>query len=85
MVEKTKQPEITLTLRYAETEHLLNALEALSEDKKKSVTHTTLERQLKLIKDHWLKMERDRKARQKAVLKNQKTVLKRTTSRTRKT
>lgn len=77
MAEKIKQPEITLTLRYAETEHLLSALEALPDDKKKSVTHTALERQLKIIKDHWLKMERDRKARQKAVLSNQKTVLKR--------
>lgn len=85
MAEKTKQPEISLALRYAEAEHLLSALETLPEDKKKSVTHTTLKRQLKIIKDHWLKLEKERKARQKAALTNRKTILKRSSSRTRKT
>lgn len=69
MAETNKQPELQLKLRFAEVDHLLNALEALPEDKKKSVTHADLQRQLTIIKDHWVKMERDRKARQNTVLR----------------
>lgn len=69
MAEDSKQPEMQLRLRFAEAEHLIKALEALPDDKKKSVTHTGLQRQLTIIRDYWLKMERDRKARQNTVLK----------------
>ena len=64
-----KQPETHIRLRYAETEHLLQALDLMPEDAQRSVTHTDLKRQLTIIRDYWLKMERDRKAMQKAALK----------------
>jgi hypothetical protein len=69
MAESSKQPEMQLRLRFAETDHLIKALDALPEDRKKSVTHTALRKQLVIIRDYWLKMERDRKARQNTVLK----------------
>jgi len=69
MAENLKQPEITLNLRYAEAEHLLKALDALPENSKKLVTHTGLYRQLTIIKDHWVKVEKHRKARQNTVLR----------------
>ena len=67
--QNKKQPEITLTLRFAEADYLVKCLEALPETNKKSVTYTGLYRQLTIIRDHWLKMERDRKARQNSVLR----------------
>ena len=69
MAEDNKQPEMQLRLRYAEADHLIKALDALPEDSKTSVTHTGLHRQLTIIRDFWLKMERDRKARQNTVLR----------------
>ena len=70
MAEKQhKQPEIPLVLRFAEADHLLKALETMPEKTKQSVTHKGLQRQLTIIRDHWLKMERDRKARQNTVLR----------------
>lgn len=70
-MEKTnKQPEATLVLRFADAEHLLKALSSIPENEMKSVTHQNLVKNLSLIKDHWLKEERDRKARQMAVIKN---------------
>ena len=68
MAEKNKQPEANLILRFAESEHLLQALELLPEDSKKSVTHQGLIRQLTNIKGYWLKLERNRKAKQTMVL-----------------
>lgn len=72
MAENLKQPEINLTLRYAEAEHLLQALDLMPEDTRKSVTHTGLRRQLTIIRDHWLKMERNRKVRQATILRNKR-------------
>ena len=63
-----KQPETHIRLRYAETEHLLKALELMPDTAKSSVTHVDLKRQLTIIRDYWLKMERDRKAVQKTIL-----------------
>lgn len=60
-----KQPETHIRLRYAETEHLLKALDLMPEKLQTSVTHLDLKRQLTIIRDYWLKKERDRKAAQK--------------------
>ena len=69
MAESNKQPEVNLLLRFAEANHLIKALDELPEIQKTSVTHNALYKQLTTIRDHWLKMERDRKARQKMVTK----------------
>jgi hypothetical protein len=69
MAASNKQPEISLNLRFAEADYLVKCLEALKDDEKKSVTYTGLYRQLTIIRDHWLKMERDRKARQNTILR----------------
>jgi hypothetical protein len=70
MEKSSKQPEANLTLRFADAEHLLKALKLIPEEEMKSVTHQNLVKRLTLIRDHWLKMERDRKARQMTVLRN---------------
>ena len=64
-----KQPETHIRLRYAETEHLLQALEMMPAEAQQSVTHVDLKRQLTIIRDYWLKAERDRKAAQKSAIK----------------
>lgn len=66
---ENKQPEAALQLRFAEVEHLLKAIKLLSEEEKKSVTHQGLENRLTNIRDYWMKLERERKARQGLVLK----------------
>lgn len=70
METSNKQPEANLTLRFAEAEHLLKALKLVSDEDAKSVTHQNLQKKLKLIRDHWLKLERERKARKMTILKN---------------
>jgi hypothetical protein len=73
MDKDNKQPEATLILRFAEAEHLIKALQLVPEDEAKSVTHQGLLRNITLVRDHWLKMERDRKARKMAVLRSKTT------------
>jgi hypothetical protein len=55
--------ETKLALRFAEADYLINALEALPAETKNKVTHIELAKKLKNIKDYWLRLERERKAR----------------------
>jgi hypothetical protein len=68
MAENNKQPETHIRLRYAEAEHLLKALDLMPENTQASVTHLDVKRQLTIIRDYWLKKERDRKAAQRTVI-----------------
>jgi hypothetical protein len=70
MEKNNKQPEANLILRFADAEHLLKALKLVPEEEMKSVTHQNLVRHLTLIRDNWLKIERERKARKMTVLRN---------------
>lgn len=69
MDENKKQPEANLTIRYAEAEHLLRALDLMPPETRQTVTHAGLEKRLVTIRDYWLKLERDRKAKQTTILK----------------
>lgn len=69
MEESKKQPEANLILRYAEAEHLLKALNLIPTENRQTVTHAGLEKKLTTIRDYWLKLERDRKAKQVTILK----------------
>lgn len=58
--------ETKLALRFAEADYLIQALEALPAETKNKVTHIELAKKLKNIKDYWLRLERERKARNHA-------------------
>ena len=64
-----KESEAKLSLRYSHTEHLLKALDKLSEEDQRSITHTDLVKRISIIRDAWKKAELQRKATQNIVLK----------------
>ena len=63
-MEKNSEPEAAITLRYAETELLIKALEKLEDVDKRSITHTSLTRRLVGIRNFWRNQEKQRKALQ---------------------
>jgi hypothetical protein len=70
---KSSSPQTSLILRYAETTHLIKALEKLEDEDKKSVTHTGLVKKLVGIRDFWDKQEKQRKAQQAKALVGKRT------------
>ena len=61
--------ETKLALRFAEATYLIQALDALPEETKNKITHIELIKKLKNIKDYWLRLERERKAKNNARFK----------------
>jgi len=59
-----KQPEGILKLRFAEVEHLLAALELIPPEQTTSVTHQSLLKTLRGIKEAWVREDKARKAQQ---------------------
>ena len=72
-METNSSRQTSLTLRYAETTHLIKALEKLDNEDKKSVTHTGLVRKLTGVRDFWDKQEKQRKAQQAKALLGKRT------------
>jgi hypothetical protein len=70
---KNSLPQTSLTLRHAETTHLIKALEKLDDEDKKSVTHVGLAKKLVGIRDFWDNQERQRKAQQAKALVGKRT------------
>jgi len=65
-----KKIEANISIRHAEAEHLLLALEGLSSEKKKNITHTNLVKRITLIRNAWKKTEQNRKKRKQAALQS---------------
>lgn len=58
-----KRPEADITLRFAEVEMLIKALEQLDDIDKKTVSYASLQKRLVGIRDFWLNEEKQRKAK----------------------
>lgn len=63
-MERKNEPEAAITLRFAETELLIKALDKLDDADKRSVTHSSLMKRLIGIRDFWKNQEKQRKAHQ---------------------
>ena len=77
MAKNEPNRDAVLTIRYAEAELALKALDKLLPEDKKGITYETLTRKFKIIRDYWLKLERDRKAQKSSLIARRSNLAKR--------